>query len=448
MIKNKFKLLNLLVFILLFLAGSKLLWGAPSNQVKSLYENLKTFSDVLSIIQESYVDEIKAEDLVKGAVRGMLGTLDPHSQFMDKEEYNDLKIQTKGVFGGLGIVVTIKDNILTVVSPIEDTPAFRAGVLAGDRIVKIEEEYTKDMTLYEAINKMRGETGTKVTISIYREGHQELIKYTLVRAQIPIISVKYSMLRNNIGYIRLTEFKSKTGEELEKALVGLEKQGMQALVLDLRHNPGGLLNVAVEVANKFISRGRLLVYTKGRISGQNMQFFADKEPSHPDYPLAVLVNVGSASASEIVAGAVQDWNRGIIIGTKTFGKGSVQSIIPIGESSGLRLTTAKYYTPSGKCIHGEGIIPDIISEMPTEQQILVYRQKNDEENSKVEEKQMEYLKGKSDSTGLELQQKLKEKKDKEKDIKKDSALDTQLETSIDILTSQLLFTKNKIESLL
>ncbi|MBI5416872.1 S41 family peptidase [Candidatus Poribacteria bacterium] len=443
--KSKNYLIIVAVIILLSV-GYNVLFGAASQtqQNKSIYENLKLFSDVLSEIQRSYVDEVSANDLLKGAIKGMLGTLDPHSQFMDKEEYNDLKIQTKGVFGGLGIVVTIKDNILTVVSPIEDTPAFRAGILAGDRIIKIEEEQTKDMTLYEAINKMRGEPGTKINISIYREGHPDLIKYALTRAQIPVASVKYSMLRNKIGYIRLTEFKSKSGEEIEKALIDLEGQGMQALVLDLRHNPGGLLNVAVEVSNKFISRGRLIVYTKGRVEGQNMQFFADKEASHPNFPLIVLVNMGSASASEIVSGAIQDWNRGILIGTKTFGKGSVQSIIPLGESSGLRLTTAKYYTPSGRCIHGEGIIPDIVVEMSSEQQLNVYQQRNEEENLKIEEKQLQYLKNSADSTSVELQQKLKERKTKEKG----EAFDVQLETAIEIFNTQFLFTKNKLESLL
>ncbi|MBI5206442.1 MAG: S41 family peptidase [Candidatus Firestonebacteria bacterium] len=438
--RNKIKYFACICFVVFILtSGYKILFGsAPKDS--SIYENLKVFSDVLSIVQESYVDEITAQKLVKGAIRGMIGTLDPHSQFMEKEEYRDLKIQTKGEFGGLGIVVSIEDNILTVISPIEDTPAFRAGILAGDKIIKIEEEYTQNMTLYEAINKMRGDPGTDVTISIFRDGYPDLIKFTLTRAKIPITSIKYSMLENKIGYIRLTEFKSKSGEELEKALEDLEKQGMQALILDLRHNPGGLLNVAVEVTNKFISRGRLIVYTKGRIEGQNMQFFADKEPTHPNFPLAVLVNMGSASASEIVSGAIQDWNRGIIIGTKTFGKASVQSIIPIDESSALRLTTAKYYTPSGKCIHGEGITPDIIVDMSPELLMKLYKQRIDEENLKVEEKQMEYLKDNIDSTkSKELINKVNQKKAKEKE----KLVDTQIQTAIDLFNSQFLFTKSR-----
>ncbi|MBI4649716.1 S41 family peptidase [Candidatus Desantisbacteria bacterium] len=443
--KSFIKWISVLFFIL-FLGAGFALWGASAQHTKSIYEDLKNFSDVLSLIQENYVDEILSQDLIKGAIRGMMGTLDPHSQYMEKEEYNDLKVQTKGEFGGLGIVVTIKDNLLTVISPIEDTPAFKAGIMAGDRIVKIEDEYTKDMTLYEAIGKMRGESGTKINISIYREGHADLIQFTLIRAKIPMVSVKYHMVKDNVGYIKISEFKSKTGEELEKALKDLEKQGMQSLVLDLRHNPGGLLNVAVEVANKFISRGRLIVYTKGRIEGQNMQFFADKEPSHPNFPLVILVNMGSASASEIVAGAVQDWNRGALVGTKTFGKGSVQSIIPLGESgaSGLRLTTAKYYTPSGRCIHGEGIMPDINIEMSTDQQLKIYKQESEEENIKVNEKQRQYLKDTIDSTSVELRQKPEEQKNNE--IEKVS--DIQLDIAVDILKAQYLFTKSKFESLL
>lgn len=337
----------------------------PYSNVKArsdeIYEKLKIFSEVLSIIQKNYVEETTAEDLIYGAINGMLRTLDPHSSFMLPDTYKELKVETKGSFGGIGIEITIRTGVLTIVSPIEDTPAFRAGLKARDKIVKIEEEFTKDMTLFDAVKRMRGPTGTKVTISIMREGFIEPEDFTLTREIIRVKSVKPKLLEDNIGYIRISQFQERTGEEFKKALNTLEKDdpSLRGLVLDLRNNPGGLLDQAVRVCDVFIEQG-LIVYTQGRNEMQQMKFSAHPNKNPHNYPIIVLVNAGSASGSEIVAGALQDHNRAVILGTPTFGKGSVQTIIPLDDGSGLRLTTARYYTPRGGSIQAKGIIPDVI----------------------------------------------------------------------------------------
>lgn len=337
----------------------------PYSNVKArsdeIYEKLKIFSEVLSIIQKNYVEETTAEDLIYGAINGMLRTLDPHSSFMLPDTYKELKVETKGSFGGIGIEITIRTGVLTIVSPIEDTPAFRAGLKAGDKIVKIEEEFTKDMTLFDAVKRMRGPTGTKVTISIMREGFIEPEDFTLTREIIRVKSVKPKLLEDNIAYIRISQFQERTGEEFKKALNTLEKDdpSLRGLVLDLRNNPGGLLDQAVRVCDVFIEQG-LIVYTQGRNEMQQMKFSAHPNKNPHNYPIIVLVNAGSASGSEIVAGALQDHNRAVILGTPTFGKGSVQTIIPLDDGSGLRLTTARYYTPRGGSIQAKGIIPDVI----------------------------------------------------------------------------------------
>lgn len=337
----------------------------PYSNVKArsdeIYEKLKIFSEVLSIIQKNYVEETTAEDLIYGAINGMLRTLDPHSSFMLPDTYKELKVETKGSFGGIGIEITIRTGVLTIVSPIEDTPAFRAGLKAGDKIVKIEEEFTKDMTLFDAVKRMRGPTGTKVTISIMREGFIEPEDFTLTREIIRVKSVKPKLLEDDIGYIRISQFQERTGEEFKKALNTLEKDdpSLRGLVLDLRNNPGGLLDQAVKVCDVFIEQG-LIVYTQGRNEMQQMKFSAHPNKNPHNYPIIVLVNAGSASGSEIVAGALQDHNRAVILGTPTFGKGSVQTIIPLDDGSGLRLTTARYYTPRGGSIQAKGIIPDVI----------------------------------------------------------------------------------------
>ncbi|MDX1779006.1 MAG: S41 family peptidase, partial [Thermodesulfobacteriota bacterium] len=344
--KKKTKLT--IIFITLLLIGISLPYTALKAETDEMYEKLKVFSDVLTIIQKNYVEDSNPEDLIYGAINGMLRTLDPHSSFMRPDFYKELQVETKGSFGGLGIEITMKKGILTIVSPIEDTPAFRVGLKAGDKIVKIEDETTENMTLLDAVKKMRGPAGTEVTISIMREGFLEPREFTITREIIHIKSVKYKSLEEGtIGYIRLSQFQEDTGEEFKKALATLEggDTPLKGLVIDLRNNPGGLLDQAVKVSDEFLEEG-LIVYTQGKLEGQQMSFTAQPNENPHDYPIIVLVNGGSASGSEIVAGALQDHNRAVILGTTTFGKGSVQTIIPLEDGSGLRLTTARYYTPS------------------------------------------------------------------------------------------------------
>jgi carboxyl-terminal processing protease len=279
--------------------------------------------------------------------------------------YREMQVETSGSFGGLGIEITLRDDILTVVTPIEGTPAYRAGIQPGDRIVKIEGISTKDMQLADAVKKMRGKPGSKIVIAVIREGWQEPKDFTITREQIRVQSVKSGELEPGIEYIRLRQFQEQTGNDIENALEKYNKnKPIQGLVLDLRNNPGGLLTSSVEVAEKFLEPGKLVVYTEGRVRNQNMRFQASGKHTYADFPIVVLVNQGSASASEIVAGALQDWGRAVVLGTQSFGKGSVQTIIPLSDGSGLRLTTAKYYTPKGRSIHGKGITPDIIVEAP------------------------------------------------------------------------------------
>ena len=322
------------------------------------YEELKTFSEVLTQVQKSYVDETKAKDLVQGAIRGMLSTLDPHSAYMTPEMYKEMQVETKGEFGGVGIQIGVKENRLAVIAPIEGTPAYRAGVKAGDFIIKVNDETTKDLTLMDAVQKMRGPKGSKVNLTIQRDGTPDPLQFILVRDTIKIESVKSKVL-DNIGYIRLTQFQESTGRDLSKVLKQFKDQKLQSTILDLRNNPGGLLTAAVEVSEQFLPGGKLVVYTKGRESKKD-EWIAKGKDQMDDSPMIVLVNEGSASASEIVAGALQDYGRAVIVGTTSFGKGSVQTILPLGDGSGLRLTTAKYYTPKGRSIQSTGITPDIV----------------------------------------------------------------------------------------
>ena len=326
------------------------------------YQELKLFTDVLAIVRKSYVEEVPMKDLIYGAVNGMLGSLDPHSSFMPPDVYKEMRVDTRGEFGGLGIEITIRDQMLTVVSPIEDTPAFRAGLKAGDQIIMIGEESTKDMTIMDAVKKMRGPKGTSVTISVMRDDFEKPQEFTLVRELIKIQSVKAKTLEDGFGYVRLTQFQERTGDDLQKALEKLHQenpQGLSGLILDLRNNPGGLLDQAVKVSDLFLDGG-LIVYTEGREEGSAMKFTAHQDGTEPDYPLVVLINGGSASASEIVAGALHDHDRAVILGTQSFGKGSVQTIMPLSDASGLRLTTARYFTPAGISIQAKGITPDIV----------------------------------------------------------------------------------------
>jgi len=327
------------------------------------YENIPLFADALSLVESEYVDEVEAKDLIYGALEGMLGSLDEHSQFMDPDAYKEIKVDTEGEFGGLGIEISIRDGLLTIISPIEDTPAFKAGLKAGDRIVRIDGESTKDIRLYEAVKKLRGKPGTKVEVTVLREEEKKILDITITRGIIKIESIKKAeIIEDKTGYVKLIEFQEKTPKDLSEALKKMSEEGMDSLILDLRNNPGGLLNVSADVAEKFLPKGVVVVSTKGRDKRQNKVYKAGGRDRYLDFPMVVLINGGSASASEIVAGAIQDQKRGIIVGTKSYGKGSVQTVIPLKDGSALRLTTAKYFTPSDRAIHGEGITPDVVVE--------------------------------------------------------------------------------------
>ncbi len=358
---SKIILLSALIFLIGVTIGL-----SQSNKVPALsasvYDELRLFSDVLGLVQKDYVEETKSKDLIYGAIKGMLETLDPHSGFMPPETFKEMQAETRGRFEGLGLEITMKDGILTVVAPIEDTPAFKAGILAGDQIIRIDGEPTKTLTLMDSVKKMRGPKGTQVTITIMREGFAKPRDFTLTREVIPVRSVRYELLDHQFGYIRISQFQEKTDSEFAKAMKSLEEESkgeLKGLILDLRNNPGGLLDQAVKISDHFIDSG-VIVSIEGRREEQKQKFLAHSQGTLPRYPLVVLVNGGSASGSEIVAGAIQDHHRGIILGTQTFGKGSVQTILPLKEGAGLRLTTARYYTPSGRSIQAKGIAPDVI----------------------------------------------------------------------------------------
>ena len=325
------------------------------------YESLEAFSNILSIVRKNYVEDVETKNLVNGAINGMLNSLDPHSAYLTPELYKELQSDTQGRFGGLGIEITVKGGILTVVSPIEDTPAAKAGIQPGDQIFKIEDEFTKDMSLVDAVKKMRGLKGTKINLTIKRENVPDLVEVSLVRDIIRVQSVRSRDLEPGYGYIRLAQFQERSDRDMQRALekFAAEKSGIKGLVLDLRNNPGGLLTQAVRISDLFLDSG-LIVYTEGRIEAQKQKYFAQKDGTWTDFPIVVLVNGGSASASEIVAGALQDHKRAVVLGTKTFGKGSVQTILPLDDSSALRLTTARYFTPAGRSIQATGIVPDIV----------------------------------------------------------------------------------------
>ncbi len=329
-----------------------------------IYAQIELFSYALTTIQSEYVDVKTPQELIYGSLKGMLGSLDPHSQFLTPEDYKELKSETQGKFGGLGIEISIKDGLLTVVTPIDDTPAYKVGLKAGDRIVKIEKELTKDMSLNDAVKRLRGEPGTDVRITVLREDDFKLLDFTIKREIIQIQDVKNVMiLDDHIGYVRLAEFREESFNEMHKALDKLRKDGMDSLIVDLRNNPGGLLNVAIKISEDFLVPGQLIVSTKGRHPAQDIETYSkNTQGKVTDVPVVVLINQGSASGSEILAGALQDNKRAVILGEQSFGKGSVQSVIPLPDGSGLRLTTSKYFTPSGRSIHGKGITPDIIIE--------------------------------------------------------------------------------------
>lgn len=361
--------LNLLVGTQIYLQA------AEQSSDNDPYHHMGLFTRVLELVRDQYVDgeRISYEDLIHGALRGMISTLDPHSEFMEPKRFTALKDDTEGEFGGLGIVVGMKDGFLTVIAPMDDTPGARAGIQSGDRILRIDGQTTERFSLNECVKRLRGKPGSKVTLSILREGFQEPKDFTVTRGEIKVTTVKdmngeqkYPLMEEKIGYVRLTQFGEKTASDLEKALRNMEKGGMKALILDLRGNPGGLLDQAVKVAEKFLPANQLVVTTEARRFQDGASYYASGNKSRLDLPMVVLVNLGSASASEIVAGCLKDVKRAVILGEQTFGKGSVQSILPLQDGAALRLTTAKYYTPSHKVIHERGITPDIVVPMTRE----------------------------------------------------------------------------------
>jgi carboxyl-terminal processing protease len=334
-------------------------WTTTNVDAEEVYEELKVFTEAISIVRKNYVEDVKPKDLIYGAIKGMIGSLDPHSGFMTPTQYKEMQVDTKGEFGGLGIQIGVKDGMLTVIAPIEDTPAYKAGIKAGDKIIKINNEFTKKMSLEDAVSKMRGAPSTSVVISVFREGWKEAKDFTIVREIIKIKSVKSKVLDDGIGYIKLIQFQEQTAADLSSAIDALMKEKINSLILDLRNNPGGLLNSAVDVSSQFLPTDKLVVFIKDRKGGK-IEYNSGKTDTEFTLPMIVIVNQGSASASEIVAGALKDWNRAVIIGTQTFGKGSVQSVIPLSDGSAMRLTTARYYTPKGISIQTTGITPDII----------------------------------------------------------------------------------------
>ena len=430
---------NILIFASLGILITLMLLNGFQKNVSAkdkTYENLKVFTEIISLVQSDYVEEVNNEKLLNGAINGMLKTLDPHTAYMSPDVFREMQLETEGQFGGLGIEITIKDEQLTVVAPIDDTPADKAGIEAGDKIIKINGESTKNITLLQAVKKLRGSKGTKVTITIIREGLDEQKDFTITRDIIKIKSVSKRMLDDKIGYIKIRSFQKNTSKELDVALKELEKGIMHGLIMDLRNNPGGLLEQAVSVSDKFLEGEKLVVFTKGRVKDQNMRFHSKSKDAHVKYPMVVLVNAGSASASEIVAGALQDLERAVILGTPTFGKGSVQTVFPLSDGSGLRLTTSKYYTPKGRLIQGKGIIPDILVEnrplksarlSESEKKRIIIREKDLKNHLKGEEE-------KSNDKSLK-----KEFDEKSETTILASKEDLQLQRAIDVLKGWKVF---------
>ena len=324
-------------------------------------EELRTFAEVMDRIKAAYVEPVDDKTLLENAIKGMLSNLDPHSAYLEPEAYAELQESTSGEFGGLGVEVGIEDGFIKIISPIDDTPASQAGIQPGDLIIKIDGQPTKGLSMTEAVDKMRGKAGSKILLTLVREGGQPF-DVELIRAVIKVKSVKSQLLEDHYGYLRISQFQVNSGEEVGKALAALKKQNdgkkLRGIVLDLRNNPGGVLQAAVEVTDHFLKKG-LIVYTKGRIANSELRFSADPADASEGVPLVVLINGGSASASEIVAGALQDHKRGVLMGTDSFGKGSVQTVLPLNNDRALKITTALYFTPNGRSIQAQGIVPDI-----------------------------------------------------------------------------------------
>ena len=425
--------------LILLLLGVFILFG-PYNDTKvsaldkGVYKDIKTFNEVFDMVRKNYVDEVEPQVLIQGAINGMIKALDPHSVFMTADMYKELEVETQGRFGGVGIEITLAKDVLTVVSPIEDTPAYNAGVKSGDQIIKIDGKSTKDITIMEAVKKLRGPKDTKVTITIVRENMAKPKDIVLTRAIIQIKSVKSKTFEDHIGYIRIASFHEKTADDLRKALkdVSDKLQPLKGLVLDLRNDPGGLLIQAIEVSDMFLKSG-VIVSTRGRTKTMESKMNAKDDGNEVTCPIIVLVNEGTASAAEIVAGALQDNGRALIVGTHTFGKASVQTVIPLGDGSALKLTTARYYTPNGRSIQAEGIIPDIL--------VKFQKRAEDADNGLDERIREKDLKGHIKPSTVDGS-KVDEPAAKDQKNSSELSQDNQLKTAIDILKSWDIMKKN------
>ncbi len=411
---------------------------------RNTYKNLKTFSEVLDMVEKNYVEPVESDKLMQGAINGMIKSLDPHSSFMTADMYKELEVETRGSFGGLGIEITILKDVLTIVSPIEDTPAFNAGLKAGDQIIKIDDKSTKDITITEAVKKLRGPRDTKVTLTIFREGMTKPKDFVIIRSIIKIKSVKSKIYDNQIGYIRISSFQERTVDDVKKTLKELEAKAspLRGLVIDMRNNPGGLLNQSVEVSDLFLKSG-VIVSTRGRSKNMESKAVAKDDKDEPSCPIVVIVNEGTASAAEIVSGALQDNGRAVILGTQTFGKGSVQTVIPLEDGAALKLTTAKYYTPKGRSIQAEGITPDIVVKL-----IRPAEEKNgpEEQMMRLRERDLQgHIKSAKELESKPEDPKNDQKKDPKGDTNKETdplAQDNQLKNAIDILKSWDILKRN------
>lgn len=438
------KRLTYVVFLLVLVAyvgaGAQVARLTAAGEKDDAYQQLELFTRVLERVRKDYVDgeKLTYKDLVQGALKGMLSTLDPHSEFMEPVKYTELKEDTEGSFSGVGLQVGTRDNGLVVIAPMEDTPAYEAGIMAGDHIEKIDGVSTEKFGMNEAVKNLRGEPGSKVTLTISRSSWTEPKEFTLARADIRVFSVKdvnnrreFPLDANKLGYVRLTQFGEKTADELEDALKKLEGQGMTGLIIDLRGNPGGLLDQAVSVSEKFLPKGKLVVSTEGRNAAADMRrsssAFGKKRIT---LPLVVLVNGGSASAAEIVTGCLQDLHRAVVVGEQSFGKGSVQSILPLPDGSALRLTTAKYYTPSHKVIHEHGITPDIVVPLTDDEEVAI---------------QLRRLPGGATNVNEVLKAYDPEKRERLRELVTDNR-DAQLERALDLLKGINLFGQRPSEN--
>ncbi|MBU1895189.1 MAG: S41 family peptidase [Candidatus Omnitrophica bacterium] len=391
---------------------------------KELFKQIQLFADSITLISADYVEPVSVKDLVYGAIKGMMATLGGYNQFLDPESFKEITEETKGEFGGLGVSVGMRDGVLTVISPMEDTPAYTAGIKSGDKIVKIDDEITKDMPFDEAIKKMRGNPGTKVKLTIIREGENKILEFLLARAVIKLQSIKESRIFDkSIGYIRIMEFQEKTTKDLAQNIIELRNKGAKDIVLDLRNNPGGLLSAAIEVSDLFLPIETMIVYTEGRNPEKRMEFRAKKESKFDDMDMVLIVDNGSASAAEIFAGALKDNKRALIIGVPTFGKGSVQTVIPLEDKSALRLTTADYYTPSGKNLRNKGIEPDVYVE-----KMSLIPETFQEDQEEIKTKVFEKLDGKNPP---KIEDKVK--------------YDNQVQTAVSILKGIKIFEKHKTD---